>query len=141
MVFELFVGDDLIIVIRISAGSSRPSVSVEAPECLMVHVESGFSHVPRDPVTHSARCRRPSPPLSSGFRIEILPYPLGPVMPYLASTTVGRWIRTRPGIFSLGGMSSLGTVQRCQNSVVLPSLHGGLPPAQTLDRYVHGEYN
>ena len=41
----------------------------------------------------------------------------------------------------LGGMSSLGTVQRCQNPVVLPSLHGGLPPAQTLDRYVHGEYN
>jgi hypothetical protein len=29
----------------------------------------------------------------------------------------------------LGGMSSLGTVQRCQNPVVLPSLHGGLPPA------------
>ena len=38
-------------------------------------------------------------------------------------------------------MSSLGTVQRCQNPVVLPSLHGGLPPAQTMDRYVHKEYN
>ena len=47
----------------------------------------------------------------------------------------------RPGIISLDRMSSLGTVQRCQNPVVLPSLHGGLPPAQTLDRYVHGEYD
>ena len=38
---------------------------------------------------------------------------------------------------SLGaGMSSLGTVQRCQNPVVLPSLHGDLLPAQKLDRYV-----
>ena len=55
---------------------------------------------------------------------------------------VARYARQRrPGIISLGGMSSLGTVQRCQNPVVLPSLHGGLPPAQTIDRYVHREYN
>ena len=48
-------------------------------------------------------------------------------------TCVRQW---RPGIISLGGMSSLGTVQRCQNPVVLPSLHGDLLPAQKLDRYV-----
>ena len=48
---------------------------------------------------------------------------------------------TATWIISLGGMSSLGTVQRCQNPVVLPSLHGGLPPTQTMDRYVRREYN
>ena len=71
------------------AGQSRP---LSAP---LVHVVSGFSPVPWDPVTHSARCRRPSPPLSSGFRIEILPYPLGPVLPYLASTTASATLFSR----------------------------------------------
>ena len=43
--------------------------------------------VPRYPASRSAYCGRPSPPVRSGFRVDIMPYPLDPVLPYLASTT------------------------------------------------------
>ena len=46
--------------------------------------------VPLYLASRSAYCGRPSPPLRSGFRVDIRLYPLDPVLPYLASTTSPR---------------------------------------------------
>ena len=47
----------------------------------------------------------------------------------VSRSAVGRYARQWwLGIISLDAMSGLGTVQRCHNPVVMPPLHGGLPP-------------
>ena len=43
--------------------------------------------VPRYPANRSAYCGRPSPPVRSGFRVDIMPYPQDLVLPYMASMT------------------------------------------------------
>ena len=43
--------------------------------------------VPRYLASRSAYCGRPNPPVRSGFRVDIILYPLDSVLPYLASTT------------------------------------------------------
>ena len=65
--------------------TKSPHTAVSRPRSpLMVKSEL---LVPRYLANRSAYCRRPSPPLRSGFRVDIMPYPLDPVLPYPASTT------------------------------------------------------
>ena len=56
----------------------------------------------------------------------------------VSRSAVGRYARQWwLGIISLDAMSGLGTVQRCHNPVVMPPLHGGLPPLGSWSLYIH----